>query len=158
METLPALSHEVWQRTPPEAQAYIRALEARVATLAGMRQALQAPDSIGFRGKKPKPLILLRLFHHYSDAQTLFKRHGEPRNHDVSGFHHLRPIGPPLNSMECGISHGGLSHTCPPCLVRLALHERGAPLATSVSCMLPSLHAYNTTGRWETQGGWDFDF
>src|SRR5215468_10226081 len=41
METLPALSHEVWQRTPPEAQAYIRALEARVATLEGMRQALQ---------------------------------------------------------------------------------------------------------------------
>src|SRR5215471_15786042 len=42
MDTLPALSHEVWQRTPPEAQAYIRALEARVATLEGMRQALQA--------------------------------------------------------------------------------------------------------------------
>jgi hypothetical protein len=41
--------------------------------------------------------------HNYSDAQTLFKRHGEPGNHDVSGFHHLRPIGPPLNSMECGI-------------------------------------------------------
>jgi transposase len=42
METLPALSHEVWQRTPPEAQAYIRALEARVATLEDMMQALQA--------------------------------------------------------------------------------------------------------------------
>src|SRR5215510_6177187 len=41
METLPALSHEVWKRTPPEAQAYIRALEARVATLEGMMQALQ---------------------------------------------------------------------------------------------------------------------
>src|SRR3989441_7547162 len=41
METLPALSHEVWKRTPPEAQAYIRALEARVATLEGMIQALQ---------------------------------------------------------------------------------------------------------------------
>src|SRR6266851_2790160 len=41
METLPSLSHEVWERTPPEAQAYIRALEARVATLEGMRQALQ---------------------------------------------------------------------------------------------------------------------
>src|SRR6266516_7054850 len=41
METLPALSHEVWQRTPPEAQAYIRALAARVATFEGMRQALQ---------------------------------------------------------------------------------------------------------------------
>jgi transposase len=41
METRPALSHEVWERTPPEAQAYIRALEARVATLEGMMQALQ---------------------------------------------------------------------------------------------------------------------
>src|SRR5215510_15904298 len=42
METLPALSHEVWKRTPPEAQSYIRALEARVATLEAMMQALQA--------------------------------------------------------------------------------------------------------------------
>src|SRR6266702_6736977 len=41
METLPALSHEVWKRTPPEAQAYIRALEARVATLDDMLQGLQ---------------------------------------------------------------------------------------------------------------------
>lgn len=41
METLPALSHKVWERTPPEAQAYIRALEARVVTLEGMMQALQ---------------------------------------------------------------------------------------------------------------------
>jgi transposase len=41
METLPALSHEVWERTPPEAHAYIRALEARVAILEGMMEALQ---------------------------------------------------------------------------------------------------------------------
>ena len=41
METLPALSHEVWERTPPEAQTYIRALEARVTTVEGMMQALQ---------------------------------------------------------------------------------------------------------------------
>src|SRR5574341_1139383 len=41
METLPALSHEVWERTPPEAQVYIRALEARMTTLEGMMQALQ---------------------------------------------------------------------------------------------------------------------
>jgi hypothetical protein len=39
METLPALSYEVWKRIPPEAQAYIRALEAHVATLEGMMQA-----------------------------------------------------------------------------------------------------------------------
>ena len=41
METLPALSHEVWERTPPAAQAYIRALEARVEALEAMVQALQ---------------------------------------------------------------------------------------------------------------------
>jgi len=41
METLPALLHEVWERTPPEAQAYIRALEARVETLTSMVHALQ---------------------------------------------------------------------------------------------------------------------
>src|SRR6266436_4442227 len=41
METLPALLHEVWERTPPEAQAYIRALEARVATLTSMVHVLQ---------------------------------------------------------------------------------------------------------------------
>src|SRR5947209_3801299 len=41
METLPALSDEVWERTPPEALADIRALEARVTTLEGMMQALQ---------------------------------------------------------------------------------------------------------------------
>src|SRR5215217_207457 len=41
LETRPALSHEVWEQTPPKAQAYIQALEARVATLEGMMQALQ---------------------------------------------------------------------------------------------------------------------
>jgi hypothetical protein len=41
METLAALRHEVWQWTPPEAQAYIRALEARVETLTSLVHALQ---------------------------------------------------------------------------------------------------------------------
>src|SRR6266516_3542248 len=41
METPPALPHEVWERTPPEAQAYIGALEARVAALVAMVQAFQ---------------------------------------------------------------------------------------------------------------------
>lgn len=41
METPPALLHEVWKRTPPEAQAYILALEARVETLTSMVRALQ---------------------------------------------------------------------------------------------------------------------
>jgi len=31
METLAALLPDIWDRTPPEAQAYIRALEVRVA-------------------------------------------------------------------------------------------------------------------------------
>ena len=34
---------------------------------------------------------------------TLFKRHVETGNHGVSCFHHLRPIGLPLNPMKCGI-------------------------------------------------------
>src|SRR5437870_1258461 len=41
------------------------------------------------------------LFHNYSDDPTLFKRPVETGNHGVSCFHHLRPIGPPLNPMEC---------------------------------------------------------
>ena len=41
METPPTLPHEVWERTPPEAQAYIRALEARVETMASMVHTLQ---------------------------------------------------------------------------------------------------------------------
>jgi transposase len=41
LETPPALPHEVWERTPPEAQAYIRALEARVETMASMVHTLQ---------------------------------------------------------------------------------------------------------------------
>jgi transposase len=41
METPPALCHEVWERTPSEAQAYMRALEARVETLTSIVRALQ---------------------------------------------------------------------------------------------------------------------
>ena len=41
METPPAFPYEVWERTPSEAQAYIRALEARVEALEAMLQALQ---------------------------------------------------------------------------------------------------------------------
>src|SRR5437899_3377524 len=41
MDTHPSLPQELWDRTPPEACAYIGALEARVATLEAMVQALQ---------------------------------------------------------------------------------------------------------------------
>jgi transposase len=41
METPPTLPHEVWERTPPEAQAHIRALETRVETMASMVHTLQ---------------------------------------------------------------------------------------------------------------------
>ena len=41
METRAALPPDIWQQTPPEAQAYIRALEARLAALESMVQALQ---------------------------------------------------------------------------------------------------------------------
>ena len=41
MEPLPTFPHDIWERTPHEVQAYIRALETRVATLAAGVQALQ---------------------------------------------------------------------------------------------------------------------
>src|SRR5215470_15636605 len=41
METPPAFPHEVWERTPSEAQAHIRALEVRVEALEAMVRALQ---------------------------------------------------------------------------------------------------------------------
>jgi len=41
MDTPAALPRDVWECTPPEAQAYIGALEARVAALVAMVQALQ---------------------------------------------------------------------------------------------------------------------
>lgn len=41
METLAALPRDIWERTPPEAQAYIGTLEARVATLEDMVRTLQ---------------------------------------------------------------------------------------------------------------------
>src|SRR5207247_3186686 len=42
METLAALPPDIWARTPPEAQAYIRVLEVRVAALESEMQALHA--------------------------------------------------------------------------------------------------------------------
>ena len=44
MHTTPPLSQEVWERTPAEAQTYIRALEARVV-------ALEATVQQRFHGK-----------------------------------------------------------------------------------------------------------
>src|SRR6266850_7554129 len=41
METLAALPRDIWERTPPEAQAYMGTLEARVATLEDMVRTLQ---------------------------------------------------------------------------------------------------------------------
>jgi transposase len=41
MNTLAAFPPDIWQQPPPEAQAYIRALEARLAALESMVQALQ---------------------------------------------------------------------------------------------------------------------
>jgi transposase len=41
MERLAALPRDIWERTPPEAQAYIGTLEARVATLEDMVRTLQ---------------------------------------------------------------------------------------------------------------------
>jgi transposase len=41
METPRAIPHDMWEQLPPEAQAYIRALEARVDALEAMVQAFQ---------------------------------------------------------------------------------------------------------------------
>ena len=41
METPAALPRDIWERTPPQAQAYIGALEARVTALVAMVQTLQ---------------------------------------------------------------------------------------------------------------------
>ena len=40
MDILAALPRDIWERTPPEAQAYIGTLEARVATLEDMVRTL----------------------------------------------------------------------------------------------------------------------
>ena len=44
METSAALSPDIWERTPPEAQAYIRALESRLSALEARGQAFQAEN------------------------------------------------------------------------------------------------------------------
>jgi transposase len=41
MDTHPSLPQELWERTPPEVQAYIRALETRVETLGSIVHTLQ---------------------------------------------------------------------------------------------------------------------
>ena len=48
MNSEPLLSPDLWERIPSEAQAYIRALEARVAALAAMVQPLRE------RGNSPR--------------------------------------------------------------------------------------------------------
>jgi transposase len=44
METPTALSPDIWERPPPEAQAYIRALESRLSALEARVQAFQAEN------------------------------------------------------------------------------------------------------------------
>src|SRR5215510_771091 len=41
MDTHPTFPQELWDRTPPEVQAYIRALEARLESIEAMVHALQ---------------------------------------------------------------------------------------------------------------------
>jgi transposase len=67
MKTTPPLSQDVWERTPAEAQAYIRALEARVAALEATVQRLlerlrmdsqhssQPPSSDPPTTRRPRP-------------------------------------------------------------------------------------------------------
>ena len=56
METLAALPRDIWERTPPEAQAYIGTLEARVATLEDRVRTLQEQLNQSSRNSsRPKP-------------------------------------------------------------------------------------------------------
>jgi hypothetical protein len=57
METLPALPRDIWERTPPEVQTYIRALEACVSTLEAMVEALQAHEMVVL---KPERVMVAR--------------------------------------------------------------------------------------------------
>jgi len=45
METLAALTPDIWERTPPEAQAYIRSLESRLSALEASVQALREQNA-----------------------------------------------------------------------------------------------------------------
>ena len=55
METLAALPRDIWERTPPEAQAYIGTLEARVATLEDMVRTLQEQRNQSSRNSSRPP-------------------------------------------------------------------------------------------------------
>ena len=55
METLAALPRDIWERTPPEAQAYIGTLEARVATLEDMVRTLQEQRNQSARNSSRPP-------------------------------------------------------------------------------------------------------
>lgn len=44
METPAALTPDIWERTPPEAQAYIGTLESRLSALEARVQALEAQN------------------------------------------------------------------------------------------------------------------
>src|SRR6266704_2808857 len=98
------------------------------------------------------------LFHNYSDDPTLFKRPVETGNHGVSCFHHLRPIGPPLNPMECDLSEfvvGCSWHRCArvdrdkaPLFSRDWRCNRGEILSVSAS-----VYALQTAINWATLVG-----
>ena len=55
METLAALPRDIWERTPPEAQAYIGTLKARVATLEDMVRTLQEQRNQSSRNSSRPP-------------------------------------------------------------------------------------------------------
>src|SRR5438874_938282 len=55
METPRAIPHDMWEQLPPEAQAYIQALEARVATLEARVRTLQEQVNQGSRNSSRPP-------------------------------------------------------------------------------------------------------
>src|SRR6266516_4020919 len=89
METPPALPHEVWERTPPEAQAYIGALEARVTALVAMVQALQEQLNQTSRNSSRPPASDLPHSERPRRPRSTRRRGGQPGHPG-----HTRPLIP----------------------------------------------------------------
>src|SRR5947209_7634550 len=97
METLAALPRDIWERTPPEAQAYIGTLEARVATLEDMVRTLQEQLNQSSRNSSRPP----------SSDPPQSQRPTRPRGQRRRGCPHWHLWCPGAGNR--GIVHGGVS-------------------------------------------------
>lgn len=107
MDRPAALPPDIWERTPPAAQAYRRALEARVAALEGLMQALQGQLHQPARNSARPP----------ANAPPQRMRLRRPRRHRRRGGHpghpgHTRTLVPVEDVHEVV---GLKPPQCPPC-------------------------------------------